>query len=530
MGRRRLIILCLAALCCLYAAAAQAGVTRPGRLHQVFFADTPDELNIYRVYGAKDGRTLMLVGGIQGDEPGGFLSADLYADISLSQGNLIVVPRANFYSIIKNHRGPDGDMNRQFGDPVTARRHERIVKILKELMAEADLFLNLHDGSGFFRPTWQSPLANPNRYGQSLIADAATYRTKDGRVLDLQGMAGRVLDRVNRHIENPRFHLRFNNHRTAESSSIHKEQRLSATYYALTRCDIPAFGVETSKSLPNVSMKVRHHNLAINAFMEEIGVIPENPGSYMEPTEFKYLVVSVNNGLPVVVTKDSGLTVSKGDRVKVLHIEANCERGLTCDIAGLGSVNDLRQAFAISSPRQVLVRKDGEVLERVDIRVAPQGDMFAPIRSQLQYFLLEVEGERRLLADGERLTLVKGDKLRLVDLLSNLGNRSGLEVNFKGYVPRGPQERGRGPGIFDRHRAGPAAALVALRPGLAGGCGMLRGRGHPGLKRAGPHPGGGGAGPFGLPGPETQIRVQAGVQQRRDRAGRPGRTAGSRWT
>ena len=55
----------------------------------------------------------MLIGGIQGNEPGGFLSADLYADMSLEKGNLIVVPRANFYSILLNKRGPHGDMNRK---------------------------------------------------------------------------------------------------------------------------------------------------------------------------------------------------------------------------------------------------------------------------------------------------------------------------------------------------------------------------------------------------------------------------------
>jgi hypothetical protein len=32
--------------------------------------------------------------------------------MSLKKGNLIVVPRANFYSIIMNDRGPNGDMNR----------------------------------------------------------------------------------------------------------------------------------------------------------------------------------------------------------------------------------------------------------------------------------------------------------------------------------------------------------------------------------------------------------------------------------
>jgi predicted deacylase len=59
----------------------------------------------------------MLIGGIQGDEPGSYLTADLYADIHLKKGNLIVVPRANFYSILLSRReGLTGDMNRKFGE------------------------------------------------------------------------------------------------------------------------------------------------------------------------------------------------------------------------------------------------------------------------------------------------------------------------------------------------------------------------------------------------------------------------------
>jgi predicted deacylase len=56
------------------------------------------------IYGKEPGKTLKLIGGSQGNEPGGFLSAYLYADMSLLRGNLIVVPRANFYSILLNHR------------------------------------------------------------------------------------------------------------------------------------------------------------------------------------------------------------------------------------------------------------------------------------------------------------------------------------------------------------------------------------------------------------------------------------------
>jgi predicted deacylase len=414
-----------------------AEVERPGRRHQVYFANTPDELNVYRVYGAEDGKTMMIIGGIQGNEPGGFLSADLYADITLAKGNVIVVPRANFYSIILNQRSPDGDMNRQFGDPVTARRHKKIVDVLKRLMSESDILLNLHDGSGFYRPRWEGPMANPRRYGQSLIADAGTYLRPDGAVIDLEGIAQRVLAKVNPRIANPDYHLLFNNHRTASKNSAHKEQRLSATYYALTRCHIPAFGVETSKSLPSQAMKVRHHNLVINAFMQELGIVPESPSFHLEEPELEFLVASINGANPVVVNKGGSLYVHPGDEVLVLHLEANYERGLNCDFLGLGSVNDLRQPFRIRKPTTVVARKDHQEIGRIHIKVTGGEQTFTTVRSPILYFLVELGGQRRVVADGEVLKAVKGDKLTLVDCLSNLPTQRDLQVNFKGFVPAG---------------------------------------------------------------------------------------------
>ena len=79
-----------------------------------YFQETEHELNVYKINGVEKGKTLLIIGGIQGNEPGGYLAADLYVDMSLEKGNLIVVPRANFYSIISNQRGVNGDMNRQF--------------------------------------------------------------------------------------------------------------------------------------------------------------------------------------------------------------------------------------------------------------------------------------------------------------------------------------------------------------------------------------------------------------------------------
>ena len=77
-------------------------------IHEVFLPNTDHELNVYRIFGEEPGRTIMIIGGIQGDEPGSYLTADLYADIHLKKGNLIVVPRANFYSILLDRREGSG--------------------------------------------------------------------------------------------------------------------------------------------------------------------------------------------------------------------------------------------------------------------------------------------------------------------------------------------------------------------------------------------------------------------------------------
>jgi len=47
------------------------------RKHLVYFPNTVYELNVYKIYGKQSGKIPMLIGGIQGNKPGGFLSADL---------------------------------------------------------------------------------------------------------------------------------------------------------------------------------------------------------------------------------------------------------------------------------------------------------------------------------------------------------------------------------------------------------------------------------------------------------------------
>lgn len=407
--------------------------------HIVYFPNTAYELNVYKIYGKQPGKTLMLIGGIQGNEPGGFLSADLYADMSLAKGNLIVVPRANFYSIILNKRGPHGDMNRKFTpEDTTHSVEDKIVTILKKLISESDFLLNLHDGAGYYYPKYINKWRNPMRFGQSIIADTNAYRVPGtNRVIQLKEMAQRVLREVNSHIENELHKFHFMNTKTGAQESPHREQRKSATYYALTEHHIPAFGVETSKFLPSIDLKVRYHNLVINAFKMIFGIVPESPSLVLDPPLLKYLVVSVNGQIPIVIKVNQTLELQSGDSIHVSHIESNYERGLSLDILGYGDLNDYRREFVVFRNTSIIVRKDNHIFAEIPLRIAKKTPTEERPKSgftKLDYFVVETKGHRILLSNGETLDLVEGDKLKIVDILPSFPDRSGITVNFKGFV------------------------------------------------------------------------------------------------
>ncbi|MBI9086743.1 MAG: succinylglutamate desuccinylase/aspartoacylase family protein [Desulfobacterales bacterium] len=438
--RRMCILLAAAAVLLILVTIGAGTALGQERVHQVFFEGTDHELNVYHIYGKETGPTLLLIGGIQGDEPGGYLAVDHYVDISLARGNLIVVPRANFQSILLNRRLINQDMNRTFAEDRDPSYEAEVADILKTLIAESDCLLNNHDGSGFFSETWVDANRNPRRFGQSIIADAETFTVPDtGKVINLGALARAVCDEVNGHIKNPDHHFHFNNHRTDAASSLHKEQRKSATYYALQKCHIPAFGVESSKSLP-LELKVRHHHLAINAFMDRLGIVTESPGMNLSPPQLRYLVVNVNNALPTVVQEGQALHVRSGDTVTVSHIEANFERGLSADILGVGTINDFRKPLVIRKSTRIAVRKDYRRCGSVHLVAGDRPDVSvslspaAVLPRGLLLFRVRINGEDRIYPEGEHVQMVLGDRFEIVDVITGLPDTAGLVVNLKGFV------------------------------------------------------------------------------------------------
>ncbi|NOX34367.1 MAG: hypothetical protein GXP56_11650 [Deltaproteobacteria bacterium] len=412
------------------------------KTHTVFFEGEDNELHVYRINGSKPGKTLLIVGGIQGDEPGGFLAADFYADFLLEKGNLIVVPRANFPSILKKERQINQDMNRKFLDDDISNYEARVVNVLKKLICESDCFINLHEGSGIYSNKWESEYKSPQRFGQSIIADDSFLKKQDPKEnVNLKEMAQKVIEKINRHIKDKEYFFHFNNHKTDHPDSIHKEQLKSATYYAHNVCKIPAFGIESAKSLP-LEQKVRQHIYAINAFMEILGIIPQTPGIDLKKPEMQYMIISVNNSIPVVVGKMQHLKIHRGDIVEILDIVANYERGLSVDVIGLGNqFNDMKKKLIINEPTRIVAKKDfykcGSVFLDIDtksLKQEPQLTLSESGDTLILRYKLKINGNLKIVDNYSHVNIRKGDKFVIEDILAGKVDPSKYIVNFKGFV------------------------------------------------------------------------------------------------
>jgi len=223
--------------------------------------------------GIQDDNTLLIVGGIQGDEPGGFMAASLMTThYEIKKGSVWIVPNLNFYSIIKRSRGPFGDMNRKFAtlskDDPEYETVQRIKKYIKD--DHVKLILNLHDGSGFYRPTYIDRWHQPRTWGQSSVIDQKVLDNVE-KYANTYEISEQVVEHLNKFLLKEEDRYRTKNTHT-KFNKTHEEQEMAKTltYYAVKQGKA-AFGHETSKSL-NVSQRVYYKLLAMEKYMDIMGI------------------------------------------------------------------------------------------------------------------------------------------------------------------------------------------------------------------------------------------------------------------
>lgn len=213
--------------------------------------------------------TILIFAGIQGDEPGGFHAASLLlSDYNITKGKIIVAPNLAFDSIIKRSRGSNGDLNRKFAnispnDP-DYKTIERIKKLI--LLPEVSMVINLHDGWGFYKPTYVNELQNPKRWGNSSVID--TNEINASKYKDLEYIATQTVNQINSSLISPKHEYHLKNTKTQE---LNDTQMLKALTYFVISNHKAAFANEASKNLP-VNLRAYYHLLAIENYLKTAGI------------------------------------------------------------------------------------------------------------------------------------------------------------------------------------------------------------------------------------------------------------------
>lgn len=227
------------------------------------------ELQVFKKESSPQQKVFLLLGGIQGDEPGGFNAAAIIASkhYTIIKGNVWVVPNLNQHSILENHRGIYGDMNRKFAALKNNDPEKEIVESIKSLIKNqsVEVVLHLHDGSGFYHDSYISNMRNPNRWGQSSIIDQEKLENVPHG--DLDAISQYIITEINKNLLNDLHRYRVRNTHTAIKD---KEQQLSLTFFTINQGKA-AFANEASKSLP-LKERVYYHLLAIEAMMRYLGI------------------------------------------------------------------------------------------------------------------------------------------------------------------------------------------------------------------------------------------------------------------
>lgn len=156
-------------------ATGQRATVQKGWLRKGSSFETP----YYVITAPEPGPTLMVVGGVHGNEPAGFAAAErIVRELRPDRGRLIVVPRANAPATRRRTRGVSSvpDLNRRFplGRSPIGQVANELYALVKEY--DPDWFVDLHEGYDYH-------IVNKRSVGQSVIVYPTGTALADARAL-----------------------------------------------------------------------------------------------------------------------------------------------------------------------------------------------------------------------------------------------------------------------------------------------------------------------------------------------------------
>lgn len=139
-------------------------IPEEGRYERPMLPGTPWETPLYLNHSGRQGATVLVLGGVHGNEPGGWLAAEEVAGWMPTFGSLLVIPRANLLATRMMERTtPElGDLNRLYpGSPDAAAPMGRMAFAILEVAREfgASVLLDMHESWAFYAERAQNGTA-----------------------------------------------------------------------------------------------------------------------------------------------------------------------------------------------------------------------------------------------------------------------------------------------------------------------------------------------------------------------------------
>ena len=264
------------------------------------------EFSLYKKDASQKSNTLLIIGGIHGDEPGGYFAPAFFEKhYKIKKGSVWTVPSVNIDSMVANSRGIYKDMNRKFSKIDKKDEDYANIQKIKKLITDkkVDLILNLHDGHGFYRKDYENAIFNPKAWGQATIIDQEKIHSLD-KFGNLDKIASKIRDALNSDKLFQDFH--FFSVKNTETKSTDEEQQLSLTYFAVTN-NKPAFAIETSKNITDLTHKVIYQLKSIEEFMKVMDIEFErdfdlNNYETVEKLLTEFGILSINNNIKIDLT------------------------------------------------------------------------------------------------------------------------------------------------------------------------------------------------------------------------------------
>lgn len=206
------------------------------------------------------GPTVLVTGGVHGNEAASVRAAEAISHWSVTRGRLVVIPRCNARGVQAGERRLPGvapecaDLNRNFPTAGNgAARHEPATMLWEFVSRTApDYLLDLHEGYGVRG-------AGSRSVGSSIIRDAHD---------DSKGPQQVMLEAVNAGLEEP--DRRFVALAGAVTGSLARA--------CADRLGTRAFICETTRQEQYLSLRVRQHRLMVHALLKHLGMAAHGAG------------------------------------------------------------------------------------------------------------------------------------------------------------------------------------------------------------------------------------------------------------